>query len=145
MADRVQTFASHRKYIPEFHFFVLPVLVINVIVTAVQFVQRPALITAWLFVLAIALAIGIWTARAMALRAQDRIIRLEERMRLERLLPPDLRGRLAELRTSQLIALRFASDDEVPDLVRRALTGELQRQGDIKRAIRDWRPDYLRV
>lgn len=145
MADRLQTYASHRKYIPEFHFFVLPVLAINVIVTAVQFVQRPALITAWLFVLAIALAIGIWTARAMALRAQDRIIRLEERMRLERLLPPDLRGRLAELRTGQLIALRFAADDEVPDLVRRALTGELQRRGDIKRAIRNWRPDYLRV
>ena len=81
----------------------------------------------------------------MALRAQDRIIRLEERTRLDRLLPADLRVRAAELSTSQLIALRFAPDDEVPELVRRALDGELARQGDIKRAIRDWRADHLRV
>ena len=81
----------------------------------------------------------------MALRAQDRIIRLEEHMRLNQLLPADLRARLGELSAGQLIALRFAPDDEVPDLVRRALGGELQRQGDIKRAIRNWRPDYLRV
>jgi hypothetical protein len=111
----------------------------------VQFVLHPRFITGWIFVLAIALGIGIWTARAMALRAQDRTIRLEERMRLNQVLPPDLRARLDELKTSQLIALRFAPDEEVPDLVRRALTGELQRQGDIKRAIRNWRPDYLRV
>ena len=145
MADRLQTYASHRRYIPEFHFFVLPVLVANVIVTAVEFVLHPRFITGWIFVMAIALAIGIWTARAMALRAQDRIIRLEERMRLDHLLPPDMRARLDELGTGQLIALRFAPDDEVPDLVQRALSGELQRQGDIKRAIRNWRPDYLRV
>ncbi|HEY3113445.1 MAG TPA: DUF6526 family protein [Gemmatimonadaceae bacterium] len=145
MAERLQTYASHRRYIPEFHFFVLPVLVANIVVTAVQFVLHPRFITGWIFVLAIALGIGIWTARAMALRAQDRTIRLEERMRLNQVLPPDLRARLDELKTSQLIALRFAPDEEVPDLVRRALTGELQRQGDIKRAIRNWRPDYLRV
>jgi hypothetical protein len=145
MAERLQTYASHRRYIPEFHFFVLPVLVANIVVTAVQFVLHPRFITGWIFVLAIALGIGIWTARAMALRAQDRTIRLEERMRLNQVLPADLRARLDELKTSQLIALRFAPDEEVPDLVRRALTGELQRQGDIKRAIRNWRPDYLRV
>jgi len=81
----------------------------------------------------------------MALRAQDRIIRFEERLRLERLLPPDLRGRVADLRTGQLVAIRFAHDDEVPDLVRRVLSGELTTQGDIKRAIQSWRADHLRV
>lgn len=145
MADSIQTYASHRRYIPEFHFFVLPVLIANIVITIVEFVRHPRFVTGWIVVMAFALAIGIWTARRMALRAQDRIIRLEERWRLERLLPPELRGRLGELRTSQLIAIRFAPDDEVPELVRRALDGELARQGDIKRAIRNWRADHLRV
>jgi hypothetical protein len=145
MAERIQTYASHRRYIPEFHFFVLPVLIANVIATIVALVRHPAFVRAWAVVVAIALALGIWTARAMALRAQNRIIRLEERIRLDRLLPADLRVRAAELSTSQLIALRFAPDDEVPELVRRALDGELARQGDIKRAIRNWRADHLRV
>jgi hypothetical protein len=145
MAERIQTYGSHRRFIPEFHFFVLPVLVINVVMTIVSFVRYPRPIMAWYIVLAVALMVGIWTARAMALRAQDRIIRLEERARLDRVLPPDLRGRAAELRTDQLIAIRFAPDEEVADLVRRALDGELTRQGDIKRAIRNWRADHLRV
>ena len=81
----------------------------------------------------------------MALRAQDRIIRLEERVRLAQLLPPDLRSRIGELQTSQLIAIRFAPDEEVPELVRRALEGELKTRADIKRAIQTWRADHLRV
>jgi len=145
MAERIQTYGSHRRYIPEFHFFVLPVLIANVIATIVALVRHPAFASAWDVLVATALALGMWIARRMALRAQDRIIRLEERTRLDRLLPGDLRVRAAELSTSQLIALRFAPDDEVPELVRRALDGELARQGDIKRAIRDWRADHLRV
>lgn len=94
---------------------------------------------------ALALGIGIVYARFMPLRAQDRVIRLEERTRLGRLLAADLRDRIDELTTSQLIALRFAPDDELPDLVRRSLSGELKGSGDIKRAIRNWRGDYLRV
>jgi hypothetical protein len=144
MAEQ-QTYASHRRYIPEFHFFVLPVLVAIIVVTAIEFVRHPRFITAWIAIVAIALGIGIWTARAMALRAQDRIIRLEERVRLSQLLPPDLRGRVGELHTRQLIAIRFAADEEVPDLVRRTLDGELKTRADIKRAIQNWRADHLRV
>jgi len=143
--EPTQTYASHRRYIPQFHFFVLPVLVANIIIAIVGFVRYPRFITGWVVVLATALAIGIWTARAMALRAQDRLIRLEERLRLERLLPPDLRGRVVDLKTGQLVAIRFAPDGEVPDLVRRILSGELTTQGDIKRAIQNWRADHLRV
>ena len=143
--EPIQTYASHRRYIPQFHFFVLPVLVANIIIAIVGFVRYPRFITGWVVVLATALAIGIWTARAMALRVQDRLIRLEERLRLERLLPPDLRGRVVDLKTGQLVAIRFAPDDEVPDLVRRILSGELTTQGDIKRAIQNWRADHLRV
>ena len=146
MAEQeAQTYASHRRYLPEFHFFVLPVLIANVVVTLLEFVRHPRFITGWIAIVAIALALGVWTARAMALRAQNRIIRLEERMRLDRLLPFDLRERVGELHTNQLIAIRFAPDQEVPDLVRRAMDGDLKTPADIKRAIQTWRPDYLRV
>jgi hypothetical protein len=145
MAEQSQSYASHRRFIPMWHFFALPVLLINVGVAAVQFSRDPRPITAWGVVVAIALAIAIFVSRTMPLRAQDRIIRFEERNRLERLLPADLRGRIDELKPSQLVALRFAPDDEVPDLTRRALAGELKNQADIKRAIRNWRADHLRV
>ncbi len=145
MADKTQTLASHRRFIPAWHFFALPVLLINVFVVAYHFVRDPQPINGWALLVAIALVVGISFSRSMPLRAQDRIIRLEERTRLERLLPSDLRGRVGELTASQLIAIRFAPDDEVPDLTRRALNGELKSQGDIKRAIRNWRADHLRV
>jgi uncharacterized protein DUF6526 len=145
MADQSQTFATHRRWIPMWHFFAIPVLLINVFVVAYHFVRDPQLISGWALLVAIALLIGIFLSRDMPLRAQDRIIRLEERTRLDRLLPSDLRGRVGELTASQLIAIRFAQDDEVPDLTRRALNGELKSQGDIKRAIRNWRADHLRV
>jgi hypothetical protein len=127
------------------HFFALPVLIINVFVVANRFVRDPGLINAWAVIVAIALALGIFISRSMPLRAQDRIIRLEERARLERVLPADLRGRVGELTAAQLVAIRFAADDEVPELTRRTLNGELKSQGDIKRAIRNWRADTLRV
>ena len=145
MADQTQTFSSHRRFIPAFHFLALPVLLINVFVVAVQFWKDPRLINAWPVLVAIALAIGIASSRFMPLRAQDRIIRLEERTRLERLLPADLRGRIGELTERQLVAIRFAPDNEVPDITRRALSGELKSPGEIKRAIKDWRGDYFRV
>jgi len=145
MAEKTQTFASHRRFIPAFHFFALPVLLINVFAVAYQFVRDPRLVNGWALLVAIALAIGITWSRFMPLRAQDRIIRLEERTRLERLLPSDMRGRIGELTSRQLIAIRFAADDEVPDLTRRALNGELKSPSEIKRAIRNWRADHMRV
>lgn len=145
MADKTQTLATHRRFIPVFHFFALPVLLINVFVVGYYFVRDPRFITAWALLVAIALAVGISWSRFMPLRAQDRIIRLEERTRLERLLPGDLRGRIGDLTERQLIAIRFAPDDEVPDLTRRTLNGELKSPGDIKRAVRNWRADHFRV
>jgi hypothetical protein len=145
MADQTQTFSTHRRFIPAFHFFALPILLINVFVVATQFWKDPRLPNAWGVLVALALAIGISWSRFMPLRAQDRIIRLEERTRLERLLPADLRGRIGELTEKQLIAIRFAPDNEVADITRRALSGELKSPGEIKRAIKDWRGDYFRV
>ena len=145
MAAPVQSYNSHARWVPAFHFFVLPVLLINVFVAGVRFVKDPRGPTGWSVVVAIALFVGVFLLRGMPLRAQDRVIRLEERARFDRLLPGNLRPRVGELTTDQFIALRFAPDDEVPDLTRRALDGELKTQADIKRAIKNWRPDSLRV
>jgi hypothetical protein len=145
MAEPTQTYATHRRFIPAYHFFVLPVLLANVVVAAMQFARDPRFPTGWAVVVAVALFIGILYLRFMPVRAQDRIIRLEERTRLDRLVPSDLRGRIGELTAAQLVAIRFAPDDEVPELTRRALSGELKTQGEIKRAIRNWRADHLRV
>jgi hypothetical protein len=145
MADQTQTYATHKRYIPAFHFFVLPVLMVNVIVAAMELIRDPRFATVWATIVAIALFLGILYLRFMPVRAQDRIIRLEERARLERLVPTDLRGRVGELTAAQLVAIRFAPDDEVPELTRRALNGELKTQKDIKVAIRNWRADHLRV
>jgi hypothetical protein len=145
MPAPIQTYKSHARWVPAFHFFVLPVLLINVFVSATRLVRDPSGMTGWGLLVAVALFLGVFLLRGMPLRAQDRVIRLEERARLGSLLPNHLRARVDELTPAQFIALRFAPDDEVPDLTRRALDGELKTQADIKRAIRNWRPDTLRV
>jgi hypothetical protein len=145
VTTNTQTRASHRRFIPLWHFFVLPVLSVNVVITALAFARYPSFRNAWIVVVAIALLAGIFLSRVMPLRAQDRVIRLEERLRFERILPDDLRGRIDELTPEQFIGLRFAPDAEVPELMRRALSGELRNRSDIKRAIQNWRADHFRV
>jgi hypothetical protein len=141
----IQSYESHRRWVPAFHFFVLPVLLANVFVTAFRFIKNPEGPVGWSFVVAVALFLGVFLLRGMPLRAQDRVIRLEERARLGGLLPNDLRARVDELTPAQFIALRVAPDDEVPDLTRRTLDGELKTPADLKRAIKNWRADTLRV
>jgi len=145
MADQAQELSTHRRWVPAWHFFTVPVLVGNVVVVVVRFVRDPTINNGWGFLVALALLIGIVLSRNMPLRAQDRIIRLEERIRLERVLPADLRGRIDDLTTDQLIGLRFAPDAEVPELARRALSGDLKTRSDIKSAIKNWRADHMRM
>jgi len=140
-----QSFANHRRYIPIWHFFALPILLANVVVLATIFARDPSLWNGWNVLVSVALVLAVFTSRWMPLRAQDRIICLEETTRLERVLPADLRARIPELRRRHLIALRFAPDEELPDLTRRVLQGELQTPSDIKRAITTWRADHIRV
>ncbi len=140
-----QNFANHRRYWPAWHFFAVPVLVANVFVLATVLARNPTLTAGWNVVVSIALIVAIFASRVMPLKTQDRIICLEERTRLERVLPPDLRARIPELRRRHLIALRFAPDAELPDLTRRVVGGELRTQSDIKRAIASWRADDVRV
>ena len=145
MAEKVpQSLANHARFDPPFHFFALPVVFLTVIVAIVHFVQRRNFFSAWLVVFVIAMVIVTLRARMNALRVQDRLIRLEERDRIAGLVSETLRPRIAELTEGQLIGLRFASDAEIPGLVQQALDKKLSRS-DIKKAIKNWRPDYFRV
>lgn len=145
MAASDQTYKTHRRYVPLYHFFVEPVLLLNVVVELIRLNKYHTIYKVWQVLVAIALAVFVFLSRRMALRAQDRGIRIEERARLTALLPPDLRGRANDLTISQLVGLRFASDEELPDLARRCLNGELTKADQIKKEIKSWRPDPHRV
>jgi Family of unknown function (DUF6526) len=144
MAQKSQSLANHTKYDPPFHFFLVPVLAINVVLIAIQLFRSPRLLGLWLFIVSLALIVMAGRMRSYATHLQDRIIRLEERLRLGSILQEPLRSRIGELTDSQLVGLRFASDAELPTLVQRALDEKLSRS-DIKKAVNDWRPDYSRV
>ena len=140
-----QTYKSHRRYLPVYHFFVEPVLFLNIIAQLMYFNRYRTLYKAWMVVVAIAVFALAWMARTMALKAQDRVIRLEERLRLASVLPADLRDRINELKPRQLVALRFAPDEELTGLVERCLSGELKDSQQIKKEIGTWKADTLRV
>ena len=145
MSVHPQTYATHRRYHALFHFIGVPILSINAVMKLVHAFRFPSWMAAWEVVVAIALVIAIFLARAYALTVQNRVIRLEEKLRLQRCLPEELRTRIDELKTNQLIALRFCSDEELPDITRAALSGELTDRNAIKKRIKNWRPDWLRV
>jgi Family of unknown function (DUF6526) len=146
-----QTFANHTRLDPPFHFFLLPFFGLVLLLTLIHFFAhithgdlRDHVHAFLLIVLAVALVILLLKVRLYALKVQDRVIRLEERLRLTTLLSEPLRSRIPELTEDQLIGLRFASDGEIPKLVERTLNEKLSR-ADIKKAIQTWRPDYWRV
>ncbi|HVZ23450.1 MAG TPA: DUF6526 family protein [Vicinamibacterales bacterium] len=145
MADSGQTYKNHARFFPLFHFFVTPILLLNVIVRAYKLYRVPSRLDAWEVVIAITLVGLALAARVMALAVQDRVIRLEMRLRMRELLPPDLQGRINEITREQCVGLRFASDAELPGLVRRVLAGELRSTGDIKKSVTQWQGDYLRA
>lgn len=145
MAEKIpQTFANHARLDPPFHLFILPVFAISLIITIVHLIMHPGLHSAWVVVFILAAAIAVTKTRTYALKVQDRVIRLEERLRLAILLDKPLRGRINELSESQLVGLRFASDAELPALVERALSQKMSNK-EIKKAIVQWKPDYWRV
>jgi hypothetical protein len=145
MADVPQTYENHARWHAPFHFFVAPVLLTNVVVAVVQLVRDPGLDRGWWLVVSIALLVLAGLARMNPLKAQDRIIRLEESLRYYQLLPDELARRAASLTVAQTVALRFASDEELEGLVREVLEGRLTRPDEIKRAVRQWRADTLRI
>jgi Family of unknown function (DUF6526) len=141
-----QNFANHGKFYPPFHFFVLPVMAINLVSSIYRWYATGF---SWSggerVLLALGLAVGFVSARTMVLKVQDRVIRLEERLRYERVLPVDLRPRIEEFSVAQLVSLRFASDAELPGLARKVLEDKMNERKAIKQMVKNWRPDYLRA
>jgi len=140
-----QTFENHARTVPGFHMVTWGILAINFFWALYQAVTVFSAGTVIALLVAIALILLSFYARVFALTVQDRVIRLEMMLRLQRLLPADLQARAHELTVKQLVALRFASDVELPELFRKTVAGELKDPKAIKQAIRTWQADYLRV
>jgi len=145
MSTTPQTYANHTRWHPPFHFFVMPVLLINVIWSIVYCVMQPGWNQGWWIVVSLALLVLGFLARTNSLKLQDRIIRLEEQLRCQQLLPVDLAQQARSLTLGQTIALRFAADEELAGLVREVLAGQLTKSAEIKQAIKSWRADEWRV
>jgi hypothetical protein len=143
--QQTQNFANHTKLVPLFHCVVLPILFINLVSSIMHAVHSFSARSGIAVLTAVALLLLALYARTFALTVQDRVIRLEMQLRLQNLLPADLRPRVPEFTTSQLVALRFASDSELPDLARKVLAEKLAERKAIKQLIRDWQPDNLRA
>ncbi len=139
-----QNLKNHGRIDPLFHIVLLLVLLANLIVSVVYTVHHPCFYSAWLVVLSVALILLALKARQYPIKVQDRIIRLEERLRLQALAPAERHSQIYRLTEDQLIGLRFADDDEVVELAKQALEHHLTRK-QIKERIKDWRPDHFRV
>ncbi len=142
---KTQNYKNHTRWYPFVHFVITPILVINLVWQIVALSQEKTWDRAESLLVAVALMLMSLASRIQALRAQDRVIRLEERLRYREILSPELAGKASALPTGQIIALRFASDQELPGLIERVLSGELKTGKEIKLAVQNWRGDYLRV
>ncbi len=139
-----QTYANHRRFEPMQHFILTPILLVTWVVSLWHLYKYPSLHSFWGMVLGFALLLMALQTRIYSLKVQDRVIRLEETLRMQRLLPADLQARLGELSLKQFVGLRFASDAELAERVREALDEHLDGEA-IKKRIQVWRPDMVRV
>ncbi len=141
-----QNFVNHVRWVPGFHYFVMPVMALNFGWSIYRLKAANFSLDSIVGLLVAAALVGLTLyARLFALAVQNRVIRLEERMRLERLLPEDLKPRIADFSCRQLIAMRFASDAELPALARKVLADNIQESKAIKQMVQNWRPDFLRA
>ena len=146
MPSQTQSFENHTRYFPLFHFIASPLLAIYLVYTLYVLVRVPSLAALANVVLAAGVNAALFASRTMVLVVQNRVIRLEMRLRLERVLGAAAAAdALANLAPARLIALRFASDAELPALIARVRSNELSTNRDVKQAIREWQPDYLRA
>jgi hypothetical protein len=144
-ASAPQSFATHRRYDPPWHFVGANIVAIGVIVAAVHAFREAGWYNWWMVVYTIGVMLVVFRARAQTLRVQDRLIRLEMRLHLKEVLAPALAARIGELSVSQLVGLRFASDVELPGLVERCLSGQLADREAVKKEIKNWQADWLRA
>jgi hypothetical protein len=141
-----QNFSNHGRFFPLFHFVAAPILLANLIWSFFRLKHdNYSAYSIFQVFVAFALVVTLLVARLMALKVQDRVIRLEERMRYQRLLPSDLQSRIDDFTVNQFVSLRFASDAELPGLARKVLDEKIDNRKAIKQLIKVWRPDYLRA
>jgi len=143
--SQTQNFENHTKRVPAFHFVVLPIFLLNLGWSIARVIQSPSWGTAVSLLVSVALLLLAFTARIFALTVQDRVIRLEMRLRMQQVLPAELRSRIGEFTVNQLVSLRFASDRELPTLAQRVLNENVQDRKTIKKMIQEWQPDLLRA
>jgi len=143
--SEVQNFKNHTKIVPVFHFVVVPIFLVNIVSCAYRLVHAFSEGAVISLLVAVALLLLAFSARIMALTVQDRVIRVEMQLRMQQVLPVELRPRIGEFTVGQLVALRFASDAELPDLARKVLQDKLTDRKAIKQLVRDWQPDFLRA
>jgi hypothetical protein len=144
MAD-TQTYATHRKWVPLWHYVALPIALLNIAVALRGLKNGVTFDNVWVVLIGIAFFATAYLSRSQALVVQNRLIRLEERLRLKEVLPAAMHAHIAQLTTSQLIGLRFAPDAELPGLVEACVGGQLANAEAVKKAIKGWRPDTLRA
>ena len=140
-----QNFENHVRYLPAFHFVAFPLFFVNFCYAAYQAVVHVSAATVMGLVLAVALVLLFLLSRMMVVTVQDRVIRLEERLRMRALLPADLQPHIDQFTVKQMVALRFASDAELPALARKVLDGQIEDQKAIKKMVTEWRADYQRA
>jgi hypothetical protein len=145
MPNSNQTFQNHTRWVPGFHFVLLPLLLMNAVWSIVRVVRYPSAETAMGLVVGVSLVMLALFARQFAVAVQDRVIRLEMRVRMRELCPPDLFGRMGEFSPGQLIALRFASDAELAALARKVLDDKVADRKTIKSMVKNWQPDNMRA
>jgi hypothetical protein len=139
-----QNYANHAKFVSGYHFVLSALVAILLVWSVVDLIRFHNAAAVRSLIVALVALLLTYYCRVFPLKAQDRVIRLEERLRCAALLPTDLQPRIDEIGSSQFIALRFASDEELPELVRAALDEKLPAK-QIKQRIRQWRPDHRRL
>ena len=145
MANQGQNFANHVRFVPPYHYVAFPILLANLVWRVIVLFDGITIDASLNVLVAVALIIVALFARVFALGAQDRVIRLEMRLRLRDLLPEDLQGRINDFTPTQMVGLRFASDAELPELARKVLDENISKATPIKQMISDWQGDYFRV
>jgi hypothetical protein len=144
MSERPQSFANHARFDPLFHVFIVPILLLNLAFAIYQVARHRDFASVWFLILSLAVVVPVLRLRQYPLKVQDRVIRLEERLRLQALAPAQWHAQIYRLTESQLIGLRFAGDDEVVELAKQALEHNLTKK-QIKERIKSWRADVWRV
>lgn len=145
MSEPAQSYAKHARMVPMYHYVASPLIFVPVLYFLKEAITAFSVENVMNAAFGVGVVLAAFYARAFPLGVQDRLIRLEERLRMERVLPEDLRARIEDVTTDQLVGLRFAPDDELEGLTRRVLAGELADRKSIKQAVRSWRADHQRI